>query len=160
MTSYRLRKDLDVPFHFPNGSVLSKKDKILTGAIWAQYCPQFLEAIPDESVERMITEDVPNTTPSPVIVEETIEPSDGVSDNSSDDNSDSSPDNEKSDEKPSDLDVNADSGVVAEKLTLKIEGDVSPDEKDKEKLTDDRPDKDTDKVKIKGTASTKGKTKS
>jgi hypothetical protein len=46
------------------GAVLTDPRKILTGDQWAMFCPNMLEEILPEAPERMITEDVPNTTPA------------------------------------------------------------------------------------------------
>jgi len=67
--SYKGRRDLEFPIHLPDGRILSDREKILTGEYWARF-PEHLERIPDEDPIRMITEDIPETTPNPVMVEE------------------------------------------------------------------------------------------
>lgn len=71
--TFRARKGLQFPVRLPNGAVLGDPGATITGDFYAQYSPVLLEKVEHDDAVRMITEDMPETTPNPVIVEEPID---------------------------------------------------------------------------------------
>lgn len=72
--SYKVREDLTLPIHLPDGSVISKPAMVFTGPRWMAFCPEFLVEIAEDDPARMITEDVPNSTPKPPLDEDSVIP--------------------------------------------------------------------------------------
>ena len=58
---YRKRRDLAGIVYLPDGSTLTDPNRVLTGARFARYCPEFLEEVKDEDQSKLLTEDLPET---------------------------------------------------------------------------------------------------
>src|ERR1035437_7122682 len=67
---YRKRRDLAGIVYLPDGSTLTDPNRVLTGARFAKYCPEFLEEVKDEDQSKLLTEDLPETGTGVVITEE------------------------------------------------------------------------------------------
>jgi hypothetical protein len=67
---YRKRRDLAGIVYLPDGSTLTDPNRVLTGARFAKYCPEFLEEVKDEDQSKLLTEDLPETGTGLVITEE------------------------------------------------------------------------------------------
>src|ERR1035438_2824400 len=66
---YRKRRDLVGIAYLPDGSTLTDPNKVLTGARFARFCPEFLEKVNDEDQSKLLTEDLPETGTGLVITE-------------------------------------------------------------------------------------------
>jgi len=68
--SYKKKSDNNRPVQFDDGAILSDPNRILSGPRWAKYCPSLLEEVTTEDPAKLITEDLPNSTPQPPVIDE------------------------------------------------------------------------------------------